>query len=202
MGVTSRCKNCTRSTPEYRAYHRRWMATWRRFNLEVARERGRSSYRRRRERVLIRMKAAYDAGGRVRALRMAKVYAARRRARVAAALGSHSAWELFWILVVQGGQCWYCAEPLAVGFEPDHLVPLSRGGSNDANNICCACRPCNVSKGPKTAEEFFAYREGLGLRIAQSRDLWSTSPVLLERWPGDLRSLRLADQAATEEAPA
>lgn len=36
----------------------------------------------------------------------------------------------------------------------DHAVPLSRGGSNSAENLCTACVRCNLMKGDMTAEEF------------------------------------------------
>jgi len=40
--------------------------------------------------------------------------------------------------------------------EGDHVVPLSRGGSNALVNLATACRPCNLSKGSKTVEEWGA----------------------------------------------
>lgn len=36
----------------------------------------------------------------------------------------------------------------------DHVVPLSRGGSNDASNIVAVCRSCNSRKSDKTLNEF------------------------------------------------
>jgi 5-methylcytosine-specific restriction endonuclease McrA len=32
----------------------------------------------------------------------------------------------------------------------DHVVPISRNGKKDWNNIVTACRPCNQKKGNKT----------------------------------------------------
>lgn len=37
---------------------------------------------------------------------------------------------------------------------PDHIIPLSRGGSNDISNIIPACGPCNYSKQHKTPLEY------------------------------------------------
>jgi 5-methylcytosine-specific restriction endonuclease McrA len=34
-------------------------------------------------------------------------------------------------------------------FELDHLVPVSRGGSGEPNNLAVTCRRCNRSKGSK-----------------------------------------------------
>lgn len=36
----------------------------------------------------------------------------------------------------------------------DHIIPLSKGGHNTAENICCACVSCNCSKGAKLPHEF------------------------------------------------
>jgi len=35
----------------------------------------------------------------------------------------------------------------------DHLVPLSRGGTNDWTNVITACSPCNTRKGSRLPEE-------------------------------------------------
>lgn len=36
----------------------------------------------------------------------------------------------------------------------DHVIPLSKGGANQAHNIVAACLGCNMAKGDMTAEEF------------------------------------------------
>lgn len=47
----------------------------------------------------------------------------------------------------QGGKCYWCEESLATtGYHIDHVVPLSRGGSNHPDNIVLACRSCNLRK--------------------------------------------------------
>lgn len=42
--------------------------------------------------------------------------------------------------------CAYCARPIADQPEPDHVIPLSRHGSNGNGNILPSCRPCNSDK--------------------------------------------------------
>ena len=55
----------------------------------------------------------------------------------------------------QEGLCYYCDIDLRnVGFHRDHMIPLSRGGTNSRENICLTCRPCNLRKNTKTADEF------------------------------------------------
>lgn len=46
-------------------------------------------------------------------------------------------WELF------GGLCWMCGKPAT---STDHVIPLSRGGSNWPANLRPACKPCNSFK--------------------------------------------------------
>jgi hypothetical protein len=61
--------------------------------------------------------------------------------------------------------CWYCGRALAKGaattngvtLTRDHLLPTSRGGGNDPENLVNACRPCNSSKGGRTLDEFRRY---------------------------------------------
>ena len=58
--------------------------------------------------------------------------------------------------------CAYCETPLFGIFDVDHMIPISRGGSNGVENLAIACPPCNRSKSYKTAEEFWQYRKQLG----------------------------------------
>jgi 5-methylcytosine-specific restriction endonuclease McrA len=38
------------------------------------------------------------------------------------------------------------------------LTPISRGGTNNIENITLSCAKCNLSKGAKTVEEFLEWR--------------------------------------------
>jgi len=45
-------------------------------------------------------------------------------------------------------QCYICAEFLQFSeIELDHLIPHSRGGSSDSDNLAVSCLPCNRSRG-------------------------------------------------------
>lgn len=47
-------------------------------------------------------------------------------------------------------RCEYCKAPEVVfnfPFEVEHIVPLSRQGSNHEANLALACRSCNLRKG-------------------------------------------------------
>lgn len=45
-------------------------------------------------------------------------------------------------------KCNYCGSPNKLEF--DHIVPLSKGGTNQIDNIQILCRSCNASKGNYT----------------------------------------------------
>jgi len=49
-------------------------------------------------------------------------------------------------------RCTYCGS--VYDLTCDHIVPLVRGGSNDADNLTTACRSCNSSKGAKLVSEW------------------------------------------------
>lgn len=49
--------------------------------------------------------------------------------------------------------CQYCGAR-GVPLECDHVFPISKGGSNEDDNLVAACVPCNRSKGAKTPEQW------------------------------------------------
>lgn len=57
------------------------------------------------------------------------------------------------ILASVKGSCDYCGKD---GTEWDHVIPLSRGGTNEASNKVPCCTRCNTSKGRLTGDEFRA----------------------------------------------
>lgn len=54
-----------------------------------------------------------------------------------------------------GYVCRYCRKA-HVQLECDHVIPVSRGGSNDDSNLATACRPCNRRKSNKMPSQFEA----------------------------------------------
>ncbi len=55
-------------------------------------------------------------------------------------------------------RCQYCGRHLTElkpreSLTRDHVVPLSRGGTNDWTNVVTACGPCNTRKGNRLPEE-------------------------------------------------
>lgn len=80
-----------------------------------------------------------------------------RRARNLMADGRHTKDDVIAIGRSQGWVCTYCGTDISEDWHVDHIVPLSRGGSNWPDNLQCLCAPCNLSKWAKTHEEFVKY---------------------------------------------
>jgi len=43
------------------------------------------------------------------------------------------------------GICHYCGRERSTSC--DHVIPVSKGGTDDDDNLVCSCWPCNQSKG-------------------------------------------------------
>lgn len=86
----------------------------------------------------------------------ARLYCARRRARLLEAEGNFEKEDWIQVLSEQKNKCCYCGTEFTEEIPPtiDHKTPLSRGGSHDISNIVVACRTCNSKKWTKTYEEF------------------------------------------------
>lgn len=63
------------------------------------------------------------------------------------AVGSHSPEELNRLFDMFQGNCAYCIGGKATTV--DHIVPLTKGGTNNIDNLVPCCRSCNSSKGNK-----------------------------------------------------
>lgn len=84
---------------------------------------------------------------------------AKRKSIIRDAPGSHTAEDIRNIYDEQEGRCAYCGITLNGEFHLDHVKPLIHGGSNDPDNLACACADCNLSKGDKLLVEWIAWRE-------------------------------------------
>lgn len=68
--------------------------------------------------------------------------------------GNHTTQDIEQLYDRQGGLCAYCGVELKHKYEVDHVIPLSRGGSNNKSNLALACQYCNRSKGSKLLSEW------------------------------------------------
>lgn len=76
------------------------------------------------------------------------------RARILGAKGEHSREDILAQAKSQNYFCWWCEKRLRRYWHVDHRIPLSKGGSNSAGNICITCPTCNLKKGDKMSWEF------------------------------------------------
>ena len=86
----------------------------------------------------------------------------RRRARERGAEGTYEADDILRIGEAQGWKCHWCGKPAKRKYHVDHIVPLSKGGTNWPSNLAISCGPCNVRKG---ASDPFAFANRLGLLL-------------------------------------
>lgn len=84
-----------------------------------------------------------------------------RRARLRAAPGRHTRHDVLELFNKQKGRCvgLRCRKLLKQGYHVDHIIPLSRGGSNWPSNLQLLCASCNDSKGVMTMEEWSGQKE-------------------------------------------
>jgi hypothetical protein len=94
---------------------------------------------------------------------LAAAKAARRRDRELNAEGYCTDEEKAQIRARLKDKCFYCGTHLNNGGHIDHMVPLSKGGSNWPHNLTLACHTCNLDKHGKTAEAFVHWRLERGL---------------------------------------
>ena len=127
---------------------------WREFNPERALAIRQAHYAANKEEIVSKV-AEWDAanpdGRRVRSRNY--------RAKLHAAEGSHTRQEILAMHKAQKGKCVYCREPLDTNYHADHIVALSKGGSNWISNIQLTCGPCNNRK---RATDPIAFAQRLG----------------------------------------
>lgn len=124
---------------------------WRINNRDRARELCREYYSRHREAQLNRMRqwridnpgAAYKAvrSWQLRNWDKVLAYSQNRRSRKLSAEGSFTGAEWMEKCAAYDNKCAYCDKPKPLTIQ--HVVPLSKGGSNYIENIVPACKTCN-----------------------------------------------------------
>jgi len=73
----------------------------------------------------------------------------RRRAVAASADGDHCVSDILNIFTNQNGLCAMCFSDVSLEYHVDHIIPLSKGGSNWPENLQILCPSCNCKKGSK-----------------------------------------------------
>jgi rubredoxin len=82
------------------------------------------------------------------------IIARNAKAKRKGAPGKHTADDLAAIFKAQRGRCAICRSKLGADRQVDHIVPLSKGGTNDRANLQWACATCNLEKRAHDPIEF------------------------------------------------
>ena len=83
----------------------------------------------------------------------ARVFQARKN-REKNAPGHATKEQVRWRIEMTGGMCYLCGD---VATAIDHVIPLSRGGSNWPANMRPVCKRCNSKKRHRTYKEYLEY---------------------------------------------
>lgn len=78
----------------------------------------------------------------------------RRRSLIRQSKGTLTAVDIKSQYKSQKGKCYYCHSKVGDNYHIEHVIPLSRGGSNSLENIVIACPACNLSKKDKLPHEW------------------------------------------------
>lgn len=122
-------------------------------NSTAVSERQAAYYEAHREERLAKQKAWSKANPDVR-----RAQSHKRRARALAASGEHTAADVRDIGRLQKWKCAICRCSLKGGKHVDHIVPLTKGGSNDRTNLQLLCPTCNVRKHAKDPIDYMQSR--------------------------------------------
>ena len=76
------------------------------------------------------------------------------RAKRMSADGSYSSEDVRRMMVAQESRCAACKADLTLGYHVDHVMPLSKGGTNWPCNLQLLCPSCNHRKGRKTPDHW------------------------------------------------
>ena len=165
------CEDCGRSFAFKRTTKRFCDTTcrdrsWDKRNQEKVKQHNRAHYEKHKARLIAQVRARHMANPERQRERLRKYYRTKygramsfertrhRRAKEAGAQGSYTAKE--WIELVErcGTKCLACNTQVqsAKNLTVDHIVPISRGGSNHIGNLQPLCFRCNCRKGTKTVD--------------------------------------------------
>lgn len=122
---------------------------WREANPERYVENNRARYEANKEQV-----AKYSRAYRKEHPEVDRAHGLRRRALKRDAEGAHTATDIQAQYKRQNGKCYYCGQKVGKNYHVDHIVPLSRGGSNGPENLVIACPTCNLRKSDKLPHEW------------------------------------------------
>jgi len=93
-----------------------------------------------------------------------RAYANNYTLRKKNAMGNFSNNDIKNKLIKQNNKCYWCNCKLDNKYQIDHIVPLSKGGTNYLENIAITCISCNASKSDKMPDEWERYLKNVVIR--------------------------------------
>lgn len=86
----------------------------------------------------------------------------KRRVKIKEAKGYKDRIENFRKRMNDIGECIFCGSKKNLTIE--HLIPVSKGGTNEINNLFPSCKKCNCSKGPKDWIKWYREKDFYSLK--------------------------------------
>jgi excisionase family DNA binding protein len=79
-----------------------------------------------------------------------------------------------------GGICYYCEKPMHPirDFTVDHRMPVSKGGTDDRDNLVAACWPCNSEKRARILEQSTPSLPPIVITVAEMAAITNENPEL------------------------
>lgn len=81
------------------------------------------------------------------------VWTRNRRALIKRLEGTHTKQDILDLFAEQRGLCAHCSCDITLGYHVDHIIPVSKMGRNDKENLQLLCRTCNLTKNNKVTEK-------------------------------------------------
>lgn len=163
-GLHPNCKECSRLiTKAWREKNAERAAEsclkWREAHREYLREKALEHYRQNKEKRLVSMRQ-WQRENRSKIMETRRVYVSANKEAIAAgkrlykarkrnAEGKHTGEDVKRLMVLQRKRCANCGTDISSDYHVDHVIPLSKGGGNGADNIQLLCPTCNIRKKDK-----------------------------------------------------
>lgn len=92
----------------------------------------------------------------------------------------------------KSNHCFYCGRQLYDSNRTiDHIVPITKGGTNELNNLVCCCHECNQVKGGET---IFGAIKKLKIKVGWCNDEFPEDKIRKEKYLNYIHLFEEADR--------